>query len=146
MIKDVDIMRCKIVRDKTMTYDSVEDPTDARNVLSMLGYSDAAEEYFVLVCLSCRGGIVGIHELSHGCLTQTIVSMRSVFQCALLNNAASIVVAHNHPSGNPEPSDEDIAVTRRLVEAGKLMEIPVVDHIILAGDTNYFSFHEEGLL
>ena len=145
MLKDVDIMRCKIVRDRTMTYDSVEDPTDARNVLSMLGYADASEEYFVLVCLSCRGGIVGIHELSHGCLTQTIVSMRSVFQRALLNNASSIIVAHNHPSGDPSPSDEDFAVTKRLEEAGRLMEVPVVDHIIIAGD-NYFSFHEEGLI
>lgn len=145
MIKSVDICKCRIVRDKSMTYDSISDCADANNVLRLLGYADAADEYFILLCLDVRGGLVGIHELSHGDIAHTIVSVRSVFQRALLNNAAAIILAHNHPSGSTLPSDEDIAVTRHLVEAGKLMEIPVLDHIILAGD-DYTSLQMEGLM
>lgn len=128
-----------------MTYDSISDCADANNVLRLLGYADAVDEYFILLCLDVRGGLVGIHELSHGDIAHTIVSVRSVFQRALLNNAAAIILAHNHPSGSTLPSDEDIAVTRHLVEAGKLMEIPVLDHIILAGD-DYTSLQMEGLM
>ena len=145
MTRTVDICKCRIVRDRSITYDSVNDFADANNVLRLLGYADSSEEYFILLCLDVRGGLVGIHELSHGDIAHTIVSVRSVFQRALLNNAAAIIVAHNHPSGNAEPSDEDIIVTRHLVEAGKLMEVPVLDHIILAAD-DYTSLQIEGLM
>lgn len=70
---------------------------------------------------------------------------REVFKVAVENNAASIILVHNHPSGNPEPSNEDISITKKLVEVGKMMEIPVYDHIIIAGN-NYTSFVERRLI
>lgn len=145
MLRSVDINRCKIVREQTLEYDSVESSIDAVNILRMMGYADAAEEYFVLLCLNVHGDIIGIHELSHGDVSKTIVSTRSIFQRALLNNASSIIVAHNHPSGSVTPSDEDITTTKHLRKASKIMEIPLFDHIIL-GSNDYTSMFQEGLM
>jgi len=83
--------------------------------------------------------------VSIGTLNQSLVHPRSIFQTACLSNAAAIICVHQHPSGDPNPSSEDIAVTRRLKECGELMGIKVLDHIIV-GDGEYLSFVERGLL
>jgi len=72
--------------------------------------------------------------VSKGTVSEVAVHPRELFKSALLTNAAALMVAHNHPSGSPEPSQEDIALTARLVDAGKLIGVPVVDHVIIAGD------------
>ena len=83
--------------------------------------------------------------VSSGSLNASIVHPRELFQRAILANCAAVIVAHNHPSGDPSPSPEDIALTRKLVEAGELLDIPVLDHVIL-GYGRYTSFKENGLL
>ena len=106
---------------------------------------DLTREVFVVVYLNTAGVVTGDHTISEGGLAASIVEPRAVFQRAVMENAASIVCLHNHPSGNPEPSREDVQVTKQLVEAGKLMGIPVHDHLIIAG-RGYTSLAERGLL
>ncbi len=106
---------------------------------------DRDKEVFAILLLNTAGFDIGFYILSEGGLASSIVEPRAVFKRAILENAAGIICLHNHPSGNPEPSAEDIAVTRELVEAGKLMHIPVHDHIIIAGNS-YTSLAERGLM
>ena len=106
---------------------------------------DLHKEVFRVVELSTANVILRDYVISEGGLSSTVVEPRAVFGEAILNHAASIVCLHNHPSGNPEPSREDIRMTRQLVEAGQLMGIPVYDHIIIAGAT-YTSLAERGVI
>ena len=106
---------------------------------------DLRTEIFKVVLLNTANIILCDYTISEGGLAASIVEPRAVFQKAILDNAASVICLHNHPSGNPEPSREDIRVTRQLVEAGKIMGIPVHDHLIIAGKT-YTSLAERGLI
>jgi len=106
---------------------------------------EEATEVFGLVLLSTRREVVAYHEVSRGGLNTVAVEPRAVFTAALLANAAAMIVAHVHPSGNPSPSPDDVALTRRLVAAGTLMGVDVLDHIIV-GHGRYASFKELGLL
>lgn len=106
---------------------------------------DLKKEVFKIVLLNTANVIVGDYTVSEGGLAANIVEPRAVFQKAVLENAAAIICLHNHPSGNPEPSREDVRITRQLVEAGKLMGIPVHDHLIIAGHT-YTSLAERKLM
>ena len=99
-----------------------------------------------LLCLNCKGMITAIHEVAHGVLSECPMSSKSIFARALLSNAASVIIAHNHPSGDPSPSQADIDATKRIREAGALLEIPVADHLIIASDSSYYSFKENGLI
>jgi DNA repair protein RadC len=99
----------------------------------------------VVVHLNTANVITDDYTISEGGLAASIVEPRAVFQRAVLENAAAVICLHNHPSGNPEPSREDVSITRQLVEAGRLMGIPVHDHIIIAGD-RYTSLVERGLM
>lgn len=89
-------------------------------------------EYFFVLTLNSRGQVTGHELVSKGSLTSTVVHPREVFKAAINRCAASVILVHNHPSGDPEPSDDDIALTRRLVEAGKLLGISVQDHVIIS--------------
>ena len=89
--------------------------------------------------------IIGLSKISTGGLAASIVEPRQVFKVAILSNAAAIILAHNHPSGSPEPSSDDIRITRQLVGAGKLIGIPVHDHLVIH-DHGFTSFAERGLL
>ncbi|HET6569362.1 MAG TPA: DNA repair protein RadC [Rhodothermales bacterium] len=109
------------------------------------GMRDLKKEIFKVVLLNTANYIVGDYTVSEGGLAASIVEPRGVFQKAIVENAAAIICLHNHPSGNPEPSREDIRVTRQLGEAGKLVGIPVHDHLIIAG-TAYTSLAERGLM
>ncbi len=102
-------------------------------------------EVFKVVLLNTANIITGDFTVSEGGLASSIVEPRAVFQRAVLENAAGLICLHNHPSGNPEPSRQDIRITRQLVAAGRLMGIPVHDHLIIAGKT-YTSLAERGLL
>jgi DNA repair protein RadC len=104
-------------------------------------------EHFMVILLDRKNAPIGLNTVSIGSLTASVVHMREVFKPAILANAAAILCGHNHPSGDSAPSHEDRAVTQRLVEAGKLLGIAVLDHIILGdGTTTYFSFADQGLL
>ena len=106
---------------------------------------DLTREVFKIALLNTANIIIGDYTVSEGGLAASIVEPRAVFRKAMLENAAAVICLHNHPSGNPEPSREDIRITRQLVEAGKLMGIPVHDHLIIAGNT-YTSMAERSLL
>ena len=110
-------------------------------------YLDGVDrEHFVLLMLDQKNHVIGIHTVSMGSLTASIVHPREVYKAAILANAAAIVCGHNHPSGDTVPSQEDRAMTQRLVNAGTLLGINVVDHIIIGREGRYFSFADEGLL
>ncbi len=109
------------------------------------GIQDKAKEHFKLVLLNTRNRIIGISTISVGTLNSSLVHPREVFKDALAHSASSIILAHNHPSDDPEPSDDDIAITRRLADAGRLMGIEVLDHIIITRH-GHTSLKEKGLL
>lgn len=103
------------------------------------------QEHFVCLYLNIKNKIIHKKSLFIGSLNSSIVHPRDIFREGIRFNAASIICAHNHPSGDPTPSPEDLLVTQRLVEAGNLVGIEVVDHIII-GDGSFFSMRSEGLI
>jgi DNA repair protein RadC len=106
---------------------------------------DLSVEEFHLLTLDTQNRITRDLLITRGILNSSLVHPREVFRAAIAEAAAAVIVVHNHPSGNPTPSADDRAVTRQLVEAGRLLDVPVYDHVIVAGD-RYFSFAEAGLL
>lgn len=104
-----------------------------------------SEEYLYMVCLNTKNHITSVFELSHGNVNSSIFSVREMFQKALLANAVSVILMHNHPSGDCTPSREDVDVTKRAVEAGNIIGIKVLDHIII-GDMFYSSLKEKGYM
>lgn len=102
-------------------------------------------ECFYALFLNRANKVLGYYLVSVGGLTGTIVDVRTVFQAALKANACSVIFAHNHPSGNIQPSDADLQLTRKLKEAGRILEITVLDHLILLPE-GYFSMADEGML
>ena len=122
---------------------AIKSPDDAVTVgKGFMRIHEEPEEYMYMICMNTKNKIIGVFEISHGSVNSSIVNPREVFQKALLANAVSIIVMHNHPSGDPTPSREDIEVTKRLVEAGKIVGVEVLDHIII-GD-RYSSLKEKG--
>jgi DNA repair protein RadC len=105
----------------------------------------ADREHFVAVLLFSRNTVLGIETISVGSLNASIVHPREVFKPAILHSAAAIALAHNHPSGDVTPSEEDVAITRRMREAGQLLGIELLDHVIVARKT-FTSFKERKLL
>jgi DNA repair protein RadC len=106
---------------------------------------DLRKEVFRVLLLSRSNRLIKEVTISEGTLDASIVHPRDVFREALLESAAGVILLHNHPSGNPSPSEEDIRITKQLVEAGRVMGIKVYDHIILAGE-DYRSLADEGLI
>jgi DNA repair protein RadC len=121
---------------------SVSNARDAAATF-MATLADEPGEVFAILCLSTKNRVIAYHEVSRGTLDSTLVHPREVFKAALLANAASIIAAHCHPSGDCAPSPDDIALTTRLAAAGELLGVSVLDHIIV-GDGRYFSFREAG--
>ena len=101
----------------------------------------AAKEQFVVILLNNKNKVIGTEVVSEGSLSSSVVHPREVYAPAILHHAAAIMVAHNHPSGDPQPSIEDEEVTRQLLRSGKVLGIPLIDHVII-GDGNYYSFLE----
>lgn len=123
----------------------IRSPEDATTIgKGFMHIHENPEEYMYMICMNTKNRVIGVFEISHGSVNSSIVSPREIFQKALLANAVSIIVMHNHPSGDPKPSPEDIEVTKRIVEAGKIIGVQVLDHIIV-GD-QYVSLKEKGYL
>ena len=110
---------------------------------NMLELHQMAEEVFALLTLDIKSNLIGIFLVSRGSISKSLVSPREVFKRAILNNSCGIILGHNHPSGDITPSKEDIKITEKLIEAGEIIGIKVVDHIIV-GDNQYCSLREEG--
>lgn len=134
-----------VVRDDAPKWVSMRFTAPAQIYEMFRDLSQEAKEHFVALHLDGKNRITCFDRVSLGSLNQTIVHPREVFKTACLSNAAAILLIHNHPSGDPAPSQEDIAITRRLHDGGDLLGIKVLDHIII-GDGHYVSFVESGLL
>ena len=102
-------------------------------------------ECVVLACLDTKGELIGEKMISQGSVKMSLVSPREIFMEALRLEAVNIILLHNHPSGDPNPSDCDVSLTEKLLDAGKQLDIPLLDHIII-GDNKYFSFKEANLI
>jgi DNA repair protein RadC len=122
----------------------ITSPKDVADIYIPL-LRDELKENFYILCLSSSNKIMQAEKISMGSLNASLVHPREIFKVAIENSSASIICIHNHPSGNPEPSSEDISITKKLVDAGKLLDIPLFDHIIIAGNT-YTSFVERRLI
>ena len=137
----------RLVREGNFPFPSRKQVTTPEGVAAVLQEYFAAHdrEEVVLVLLDAAGTATGLSRLSIGGLTHSVVEPRQVFKTAVLANAASIILAHNHPSGNPKPSKEDVKLTRQVAEAGKLMGIPLRDHLIITAD-GFTSLARRGLI
>ena len=124
---------------------SMEAPAQAAPILRQY-IGDIDREVFVLAMLTVRHRVLGLHTVSVGCLTASLVHPREVFKPAILSGSAALVIAHNHPSGDPEPSAEDLALTRRLAAAGSLLGIEVLDHLVIGEAGRFVSLRERGAL
>ncbi len=113
----------------------------AKACVDYLGNYD--REHFIVILLNTKARIIGVNTVSIGSLNASIVHPREVFKPAVILGAASVILVHNHPSGDPSPSQEDLEVTKRLADAGRILGITVLDHLII-GDNCYFSFKERG--
>ena len=124
---------------------SMQAPAQAAPILKQY-IGDIDREVFVLAMLTVRHRVLGLHTVSVGCLTASLVHPREVFKPAILSGSAALVIAHNHPSGDPEPSAEDLALTRRLAAAGSLLGIEVLDHLVIGEAGRFVSLRERGAL
>lgn len=131
-------------RPETGDRSAVKSPDDVVNLVKGK-LKGKKKEYFLALLLDTRGQLIKIAEVSIGSLDSNIVHPREVFKEAVSASAASIIFVHNHPSGDPEPSEDDIKLTERLVQSGEIMGIDVLDHIIF-GDDKHMSLKGKGLL
>lgn len=129
------------LRPKTLSLSSPQEVADY--LMEEMRYY--RKEYFKIILLNTKNQIISLEDVSVGSLNSSVVHPREIFNVSIKKSAAAIILVHNHPSGDPHPSQEDLKVTTRLVDAGKILGISVLDHIII-GEKNYFSFKEKGLL
>lgn len=144
--------RLQIIKEREYKYNcntqKINSPDDVVKIcLDILEIAREPEEIFGLITLDTKNNVTGYFEVSRGTINSSIVHPREVFKRAILQNATSVIFTHNHPSGDSEPSHEDIALTNRLDECGKMLGIKILDHIIIGeGFGGCYSFKEEGLL
>ena len=123
----------------------INSSSDAYNAVAHLLLEKDVESFFVML-LSNNNKLIRIVPISHGGINETLVDRKIVFKAALENNAVKIILTHNHPSGDMKPSQADINTTRTIVEAGKIMSIQVLDHLIIGEDDRYYSFLDNGMI
>ncbi len=141
-MKNISVVRLEMVKDRTISYGKkqVTGPAELAEIgYELLGKSD--KEIFLCVCLNVRNNINAINIVATGSSTGITLLPYEVFKVPVISNSVSIALLHNHTSGNPAPSNEDIRITEKLIEAGKVLGIAVVDHVIV-GDGEYYSFTE----
>lgn len=136
------------MEDKSKPVDKPEVVADIlTKLLLMRDEIEQDKEYFYVIELNARNRIKSIDIVGIGSLTGCIVNPRETFRRAITQGCANIIVAHNHPSGDPEPSDEDISITQRLTKAGEIVGIKLFDHVIFTKDRyNFYSFKDKGLI
>jgi len=145
--KRVDIVSLKLVREASTLYPTrkINAPEEAAALLEKF-IGDSDRETVIAVYLNTKNEPVALHTVSVGTLSSSLIHPRELFKGALLANAAALVLGHNHPSGNPEPSREDLEITRRLAQAGELLGIELLDHIIIGSEGRYISLKGKGHL
>ena len=145
--KRVNIVTLKMVRESSILYQNrrIDSPSDAVDLLEPF-LADEDREKFIVLCLDTKNQPTTIHTISIGSLNSSLVHPRELFKIAILGNSNAVVLSHNHPSGDPTPSREDIEVTNRLQEAGKILGIEVLDHVIIGSNSRFISLKERGLM
>ena len=102
-------------------------------------------EYFYIICLNRANQVLGFHQVSKGGISGTVTDVRVIFQVAIKTSSSGLILAHNHPSGNTQPSEADLKITRKIKEAGALLDITVLDHLVIT-EEGYLSFADENLM
>ena len=144
--KRVDIVKIKLCKESSILYEprKINSPKDAAKLaINFLG--DLDREGFIVISLDIKNQPLTINLVSIGTLNSNLIHPREVMKSAILSNAANIIVAHNHPSGILEPSKEDISITTRLKESGKIIGIELLDHLIVSNE-DYISLRERGII
>ena len=144
---EIQVVNIRMVKEPSLySTDKITSPEDVKKVIAKeLATYD--REVFAVLNLKTNGQPINLNICSVGTLDASVVSPREVFKSSILSNAAAFICLHNHPSGNPEPSDEDIKATKRLMHCGKLLDIRMLDHVIVAAESGrMFSFRNEGIL
>ena len=144
--KRINIVSIKMVKESSFLYQTrqILSPNDAYEMIKEQ-LEELDREQFIIACLNTKNEPTNISVVSVGSLNKAIVHPREVFKTAILSNAASIMAFHNHPSGETTPSQQDIQLTNRLYEAGELLGIKLLDHLII-GDGTFTSLKEKGYL
>ena len=150
MEKKLQAVSLRMVKEAEVPYDTktgLNSPIEVYKFLSneYFDFGNLPEEKFCVICLDNKNKPVNVHMASHGSKTSSIVDIGDIFKRVLLSNAKNIIVAHNHPSGNTTPSNDDVFISKRLMEAGQLFGINLLDHIII-GDDEFYSLKENGRL
>ncbi len=140
-VKSLEVREIEYSYDKRPKINSMDDVVQIVKPL----ITDPNKEFFMALYLNTKNGVLKQEVISIGSLNANIVHPREIFKTACMISASSIIVAHNHPSGDPTPSREDIEITKKLAEAGKMMGIELLDHVIIGHDRNY-GFKESGIL
>ena len=143
----IDIVKIQMVRDGTLDYGkkAIKGPQDLAEIGQKF-IQNADREVFLLVALNTRNHINCINVVSIGTVNTALVAPREVMKIAILSSASGIACIHNHPSGDPDPSSDDIQITNRIAECGRLFGIELIDHVIIADDGKYESLREKGLI
>lgn len=143
--KRVDIVSLKLVREASTLYPTrkINAPEDAAALLEKF-IGDSDREHVVALYLNTKNEPVAIHTVSIGTISSCLIHPREIFKGALLANSSALILAHCHPSGNPEPSKEDLEITKRLAQAGELLGIELLDHIIIGSEGRYISLKGKG--
>ncbi|MBC3898514.1 DNA repair protein RadC [Acetobacterium malicum] len=145
--KRINMISLKIVKEGSILYDvrRLSTPSEAAG-LGKRFLEDLDREQVIVCCLDNKNQPVSINVVSVGTLNSSLVHPREVFKTAILSNAASIILFHNHPSGDPEPSQEDINITTRIKDAGGILGIELLDHIIIGSNDTFLSLKEKGIM
>ena len=146
----ISVSKIKLVRESNHRYDfeskHIHRPQDAADIINaVLDLEHEAQEVLAEIILDNKGKVAGVMEITRGSISASIAHCREIFRGAILHNAASIILVHCHPSGEIQPSNEDIDVTQRVKKAGQILDIPLLDHIII-GHHRFTSLKDKGML
>jgi DNA repair protein RadC len=146
-LENIDIVKIQMVRDGTLEYGrkTIKGPQDLAE-LGLKFIKNADREVFLLVSLDTRNHINCIHVVSIGTVNTCLVAPREILKVAILSSASKIAFIHNHPSGDVDPSEDDIKITNRIAQCGDLFDIKLLDHVIICDEGRYESFLERGLI
>ncbi len=142
VVKTVPEVSVRLVREREFPYDGLRFNTPAQVAEFLQFDQDQDRERFYVLMLNSRKALVAYSVVAVGVLNAVPITARELFKAAILQNAYCVILAHNHPSGDPCPSDEDVQVTRRMGDAGKLLGIPVLDHVVFTQQGKYVSLRD----
>jgi DNA repair protein RadC len=148
-MKRISVITLKQVRERTVLYETnrIMRPEDAAGIIHKVFEPEHEPvETFGILSLNTKNEVVGAHQLGKGTVNAAIATPREVFKAALMNNAISVILFHNHPSGDTTPSNEDLQLTRRMMEAGEVLGIDVLDHIITGYAGDFRSLKAAGMM